>query len=143
MTSFRGPILDMPEMDSPHREMVARAEELAVAARSRNAKKAANLLDELLETTAFHFAQEDEWMDRTSYPDRVAHRTAHDLFLQDLHASALEIRAAGITPRVLEWACGRLPQWIRFHMEKNDRPLARHIERATIRRTDVALEPRS
>ena len=78
-----------------------------------------------------------------AYPDRVAHRTAHDLFLQDLAVSAQEIRASGITPRVLDWACGRLPQWLRFHIETNDRPLARHLERVALRRGEAPSQQRS
>ncbi len=82
-------------------------------------------------------------MDRTAYPDRVAHRMAHDLFLQDLHGSAMEIRGQGVTPRVLDWATGRLQQWLRFHMERNDRPLARHLERTAPKRPASPAHPRS
>ncbi len=143
MTTVHGPVLGLPELDAPHADMLARADDLAAAARSRQARKAATLLDGLIEATALHFAFEEEWMDRTGYPDRVAHRTAHDLFLQDLHGSSLEIRASGVTPRVLDWACGRLQHWLRFHMEKNDRPLARHLERAAPRRTEGPPQKRS
>lgn len=144
MSRVHGPVLGMPELDGPHADMLSRADDLAAAARSRQARKAATLLDGLVEATALHFAYEEEWMDRTSYPDRVAHRTAHDLFLQDLHACATEIRASGVTPRIVDWATGRLQQWLRFHMEKNDRPLARHLERAAARpQAAVPLQGRS
>lgn len=143
MTTVHGPVLGIPELDTPHADLIVRADDLAAAARSRQARKAATLLDGLIEAAALHFAYEDEWMDRTAYPDRVAHRTSHDLFLQDLATSAQEIRAAGITPRVLEWACGRLQLWLRFHMEKNDRPLARHLERAAPRRGAAPSQQRS
>ena len=143
MTTVHGPVLGMPELDAPHADMLSRADDLAAAARSRQARKTATLLDSLIEATALHFAFEEEWMERTGYPDRAAHRTAHDLFLQDLHASSQEIRAAGVTPRVLDWACGRLQQWLRFHMEKNDRPLARYLERTAPRRTDGQPQKRS
>jgi hemerythrin len=143
MSRVQTPVLGMPELDAPHADLLARADDLAAAARSRKARDAAALLDGLVEATALHFAQEEEWMDRTAYPDRVAHRTAHDLFLQDLHLNSQAIRAAGITPRVLDWACGRLQQWLRFHMEKNDRPLARHLERSPVKRTAASNQPRS
>ena len=143
MTHVHGPILGMPELDAPHADLLARVDDLAAAARSRQARKAAGHLDGLIEATALHFAYEDEWMDRSAYPDRVAHRTAHDLFLQDLAVSAQEIRASGITPRVLDWACGRLPQWLRFHIETNDRPLARHLERVALRRGEAPSQQRS
>jgi hemerythrin len=143
MTTVHGPVLGVPELDAPHADMLSRADDLAAAARSRQARRAANLLDGLIEATALHFAYEEEWMDRTAYPDRVAHRTAHDLFLQDLHASGLEIRASGVTPRVLDWASGRLQHWLRFHIEKNDRPFARHLERAARLRSDPQPQRRS
>ncbi|HET8734867.1 MAG TPA: hemerythrin family protein [Anaeromyxobacteraceae bacterium] len=133
MSRVQGPVLGMPELDAPHADLLSRADDLAAAARARRARSTTTLLDGLIEATALHFAYEEEWMDKTAYPDRVAHRTAHDLFLQDLHAASVEVRAAGVTPRVLDWACGRLQQWLRFHMEKNDRPLARHLERTRVR----------
>jgi hemerythrin len=143
MNHVHGPVLGFPEFDTPHADLLLRADDLAAAARSRQAQKATRLLDGLIEATALHFAYEDEWMDRTAYPDRVAHRTSHDLFLQDLAVAAQEIRASGVTPRILDWACGRLPHWLRFHMEKNDRPLARHLERVALRRGGVPSQQRS
>ena len=143
MTRVSGPVLGFPELDAPHAEMLSLADDVAAAARSRQPRQAATFLDGLIETTALHFAHEEELMDRSSYPDRVPHRTAHDLFLQDLHVSGQEIRALGITPRVLEWATGRLQHWIRFHIEKNDRPLARHLERATRKGSGPPVQHRS
>ena len=98
MTRIHGPVLGLPELDAPHADMLTRADDLAAAARSRQARKAILTLDGLLEATALHFAYEEEWMDRTAFPDRVAHRTAHDLFLQDLHTSGQELRASGDHP---------------------------------------------
>ena len=143
MTRVSGPVLGFPEFDAPHAEMLSLADDVAAAARSRQARQATTFLDQLIEATALHFAYEEEWMDRTAYPDRVPHRTAHDLFLQDLHVSGQEIRASGITPRVLDWATGRLQHWLRFHMEKNDRPLARHLERATRKPSGPPVQHRS
>jgi hemerythrin-like metal-binding protein len=129
VSRIAGPVLDFPGLDAPHADMLQRAADLAAAAGARNDRKVASILDGLLEATALHFAFEEELMERTSYPERGAHRAAHDLFLQDLHLSAREIATAGVTPRVLEWATERLQQWLRFHMEANDRPLARHLQR--------------
>jgi hemerythrin len=143
MTRVSGPVLGFPELDAPHAEMLSLADDVAAAARSRQPRQATHFLDGLVEATALHFAAEEELMDRTAYPDRVAHRTAHDLFLQDLHVCGQEIRAAGITPRILEWATGRLQLWIRFHIEKNDRPLARHLEQAARKRGGPPAQHRS
>ncbi|HQR29186.1 MAG TPA: hemerythrin family protein [Anaeromyxobacteraceae bacterium] len=143
MTRVNGPVLGLPELDAPHADLLLRARDLADAARRREGRRAAAILDGLVEASALHFAQEDEWMDRTAYPDRVAHRTAHDLFLQDLHVAVLELAGGEVTPRILDWADGRLPEWLRFHMERNDRPLARHLERALRRSTGKPHPTRS
>lgn len=129
MTKIEGPVLGIPELDSQHLDMLRRAADLAASTRARRDREAATLLEGFMEATALHFAFEEEWMERTAYPDRGAHRSAHDLFLQDLHASALEMGASGVTPRVAEWAATRLQQWIRYHIEVNDRPLVRHLQR--------------
>lgn len=134
MTRVHGPVLDHPDLDVPHADLLARAEELAAAAQARHVRKAATLVDGLLTAAARHFAVEEELMDRTAYPGRVAHRTSHDLFLQDLHGSAREIEEHGVSPRVLDWATGRLQEWLRFHMETNDRPLAAHLKRVAPQR---------
>jgi len=129
MSRIHGPVLDFPELDAPHADMLQRASDLASAAVGRQERKIASILDGLLEATALHFAFEQELMERTAYPERGAHRSAHDLFLQDLHPSAQEIARTGVSPRILEWASVRLQQWLRFHMEANDRPLALYLQR--------------
>jgi hemerythrin-like metal-binding protein len=128
-TRIAGPILGAAELDAPHADLLRRAEELAAAAAARDEARALGVALDLLQATAIHFAHEDELMERSAYPDRAPHRSAHDLFLQDLHLMTEEIEDAGVTPRVADWATGRLPQWFRYHIEKNDRPLARHLER--------------
>lgn len=134
MTNVHGPVLDHPDLDVPHADLLARAAELAVAVRDRQERKSATLVDGLLTAAAQHFAVEEELMDRTAYPERVAHRTAHDLFLQDLHGSVREIAEHGISPRVFDWAIGRLQEWLRFHMEQNDRPLAAYLKKVARQR---------
>lgn len=129
MTRIAGPVLDFPGLDAPHADLLQRAADLATAAVARRDREVASILDGLLEATSIHFALEEELMERTGYPERGAHRAAHDLFLQDLHLSAQEIARAGVSPRVLEWATVRLQQWLRFHMETNDRPLTLHLRR--------------
>jgi hemerythrin len=129
MSRIDGPVLGFPELDSPHAEMLRRAADLMAAANGRRDREAATILDALLDASALHFAREEELMERTAYPQAGPHRAAHDLFLQDLHACASEIARDGVTPRIVKWASVRLQQWLRYHMEANDRPLARHLQR--------------
>ncbi len=142
-TRIAGPILGAAELDAPHADLLRRAGDLAAAAAARDDARALGAAQDLLQATAVHFAFEDELMERSAYPDRAPHRSAHDLFLQDLHLMTEEIDDAGITPRVADWATGRLPQWFRYHIEKNDRPLARHLERVERRHGPASRVQRS
>jgi len=129
VSQIEGPVLGLPELDTPHADLLRQAATLATATRARRDREAATILQGLIEAAATHFAFEEECMQRTAYPDRGPHRAAHDLFLQDLHASALEIGRTGVSPRIVDWASVRLQQWLRYHIEVNDRPLARHLQR--------------
>ena len=123
------PVLDFLDFDAPHDDLVRRASNLDAAVNAGDRTKAASILDGLIDATVFHFAIENELMERSSYPLLAVHRTAHDLFIQDIHASAQEIARSGISPRINDWASGRLQEWLRYHMEENDRPLADHLRR--------------
>lgn len=131
MTPVQGPVLGIPEIDASHGEILQLAEDLAAAARARKVRPAVAALDALIEKVALHFAAENDWMDRTAYPERFAHRSAHDIYLQDLATMGQELRVMGVTPRVVEWATRRCSQWFRFHIDKNDLPFVLHVQRRT------------
>jgi hemerythrin len=119
-----------PEIDDQHVDLVRRAAEIQARVKARDAAGAARLLDGFLEATVRHFATEEALMERSQYMDRTAHRGAHELFLQDLHAVTRQLAAAGTSEAVEEWAASRMPGWLTFHIQTNDAPLGRHLRRA-------------
>src|SRR5512137_2206565 len=125
--------LPWAEIEQQHDDLIRRARSLRADVQARDEGAALEALDEMLEATVLHFKFEEDLMERTGYPERVRHRGAHDLFLQDLYALATEMADAGLTAEVETWATERMPEWLSFHIQTNDAPLARHLQHARVR----------
>lgn len=76
-----------------------------------------------------HVAVEERLMDETLYPERVRHRSAHELFVADLQKLRAELGAQGATPSVAEGLRHRIPEWLRFHIRVNDAPFGAYLAR--------------
>lgn len=115
------------DLDEQHREIIhalAVVEERIGASDSVGTGAA---LGGLVDRVVRHFAAEEGLMDRWRYPERAAHKRAHDLFLHDLMALVQEHREDGLTQDVAEWAQARVPDWFTFHIQANDTPLGRYL----------------
>jgi len=120
------------EVDAQHREFIRLLEEVDARIEAVDERGAAAGLRALVSAVIRHFAAEEAMMERWQYPDRQAHKRSHDLFLQDVLALEREEAEVGLTQEVVDWARGRLPEWISFHMLTNDAPLGRFLaSRAT------------
>ena len=115
------------EIDAQHKEILVRLADLHDRVEHGDEFGARAALDTLADTMVLHFATEQDLMDRSSYPDRAAHKGAHDLFLQDLHALSTELSEVGLTELVHDWVRGRMTEWLTFHIRTNDLPLGRHL----------------
>jgi hemerythrin len=76
-----------------------------------------------------HVAIEERLMDETLYPERVRHKSAHELFVADFERMRTELREFGPTPVVQDWVRRRIPEWLSFHVRVNDQPLAAWLAR--------------
>jgi hemerythrin-like metal-binding protein len=121
-------------MDAHHDAMLRRIAELARNVDEEDAAGAAVALAGLWEETVSHFAAEDVMMEEHLYPERVAHRSAHHLFLEDLRELMRLVAEYGISAEVSEWALQRLPGWVKFHIQANDAPLAQFALRRSAAR---------
>jgi hemerythrin len=84
-----------------------------------------------------HIALEERVMDDLLYPERVRHKSAHELFVADFEQMRAELRSKGPTPAVVNWVRRRTPEWLKFHIRVNDQPLAAWLQR----RRDEAEKP--
>lgn len=124
------PVTGWEEIDSQHADLIRRAAELKARVEARDAAGACAVLEGFLEATLRHFATEEELMERSQYPERTAHKGAHDLFVCDLYALASELAESGLGAVVEDWAVVRMPGWLAFHIQTNDQPLVRHLMRS-------------
>ncbi len=125
-------------LDAHHDVMLARISELARCVEESDAAGVASVLALFWDETVSHFATEDAMMEEHDYPERIAHRRAHHLFLEDLKALVREADEHGISPEVAAWALERLPDWVKFHIQANDAPLAQFVVRRTAARIVAA-----
>ncbi|HUK66094.1 MAG TPA: hemerythrin family protein [Anaeromyxobacteraceae bacterium] len=119
-----------PDIDRQHDRIF---EQLEVATRAAHADDLAGTkraLQELGDAIMAHFAGEESLMAATAYPDRVRHKSAHDLFMQDFVQLTRELDSTGLCAPTLLWISARVPEWIKFHIRVNDEPLGRHLARA-------------
>jgi len=86
-------------------------------------------MTEFADALVAHLRHEERVMEESSYPDRVRHRTSHDLLVSDVLLLQAELEAQGPTPRVVEAVKTRVPEWLRFHTRVNDGPLGEHLAR--------------
>lgn len=124
------PSTGWPEIDAQHADLVGRVAELKSCLSARDLAGASAVLTGLIEATVYHCATEDDLMERSLYPERAAHRMAHDFFIQDLYALSGELADCGLSAVVVDWAGVRVPEWLAFHIETNDAPLVRHLLRS-------------
>ena len=115
-------LLDIPEIDSQHKELIAQVNGLHLAL-LEGADKATrdSLLSQLAEDMRSHFAYEEEWMERYAYPRLEAHKKEHDRLTRNLnelieryHNGELVLSIAV----VMEVKC-----WATIHIEKSDVPM--------------------
>ena len=115
-------------LDRDHVEMFRKLADAASALggdRSRLEAALAAFSSALLD----HLSREERLMDETLYPERVRHRSAHELFVADLQRLRDDLRVLGPTPELDAAVRHRVPEWLRFHIRVNDAPLGEHLAR--------------
>jgi hemerythrin len=121
------------EIDAQHETLVRRFGDVRQAVGAADSAALGAALARLWDATVGHFATEDALMEELAYPERAAHRAAHQLFLEDLKALLREREGHGVSEEVSSWSLHRLPEWLTFHIQTNDAPLARFIARKNAR----------
>jgi hemerythrin len=125
----------LPEMDALHARL---SESITQASQSTDAELARRFLP-LVRNAEQAFSMEEAWMERISFADAKMHREHHALVLSGLHRTHSKIMAGN-------YAAGRdlvdrlLPQWLQFHSDTMDLPLAFAVVRD--RRPPISV-PRS
>jgi hemerythrin-like metal-binding protein len=121
-------LLNHDLLDAQHSEIFRLVDALARAFDGPRGgiEVAAAALSDVLVT---HIATEERIMDDTLYPERVRHRSAHELFMADFLQFRERLREEGPSTEMREWVTRRIPEWLRFHISVNDFPLGVFLAR--------------
>ncbi len=116
-------LLDFEPMDGIHRvfvDLLARAQQAPDA-------ELAQAWSAVIEHTAMHFGQEDEWMRKTHFSGAENHILQHRVVLNLLREGLMQAQAGQFSP-VREMA-GELAVWFAKHTQTQDAALALHMRR--------------
>ena len=120
-------VVGFEEIDGQHRALFERLDAALQSVQADDVAAARDAAAKLSDYLMAHFTAEESFMSATHYPDRGRHKSAHDLFMQDFVQLVAELRNTGLSVPVVEWFTLRVPEWLKFHIQVNDRPLGRYL----------------
>lgn len=121
-------------LDTQHVDLFRKIDDIADALRGPKDVLEAKMTA-FADSLMAHLAIEERVMDELLYPERVRHKSAHEMFAADLERMRAEVRTSGATASVTDWVRRRLPEWLKFHIRVNDQPFASWLLR---RRAEAA-----
>lgn len=95
-----------------------------------------SFLHELINCSSRHFACEEAWMRKTSYPNLEAHQEEHDMFTSKILVFEKEYKhSARISVELLWFLCN----WVTHHIKETDAEFGRFVDSQQIRRKRESL----
>ena len=114
------------QIDEEHRRLFVLAEEMHQALlQGKGVAVLGQLLDSLVEYTRYHFAQEEQLMQRLRYPGYARHRQQHEALTANV--LALQGRAASGEVTMTIEAMQFLIAWLKHHTIASDRQIGDYI----------------
>jgi hemerythrin-like metal-binding protein len=107
-------------LDRAHRDLDRCLRDLRVAILARDARELRGRSCLVVEKLAEHFADEEEMMRTSGWPQLGPHMGHHARLLAHVRRFEQEVVRQGITHHVASWALTRLPEMVRFHMVTSD-----------------------
>ena len=83
-------------------------------------------LDEYVAHVKEHFAGEEVLMQEHDFPSYHMHKTAHDMFLQDLEYASKTWKKSGDLKKIINFIY-KTPEWLVLHVNTVDAPTATYI----------------
>ena len=119
-------MLDYPQvaldfMNRDHAEFVAMREQLLVLLSAKSPLAMVDKqLDELLEHTRHHFAEEERLMQETRFPPYVMHKGEHDNVLADMSAKIASWKQERDLEALEDWLDAAVGNWFVNHVSTMD-----------------------
>ena len=125
--------LDVEEMQETHEEEIKILNEVESLATDYiiNKTHLSELevkLDEYIAHVKEHFSNEERLMRKYDFPSYEMHKTAHDMFLNDINYAIKQWKNSGDVKKVINFIF-KSPEWIVLHINTVDAPTATYIAR--------------
>jgi len=111
-------------IDSQHKELFVRYNSLLDACKEGNGKEVIiPVLDFMVEYVTKHFAEEEQFMERFNYPDRIEHMNQHRELFKHVNEVHKELQEKGPTVAVITSINHTMFNWLLRHVKQTDKQL--------------------
>lgn len=118
-------------IDTQHKELIARVNSLMEAMKHGKGREEIDRIVAFVESyVGMHFAEEEQLMVWSRYPDYPAHRALHAAFVNDFVKMKSELDAAGGSLLPVLQIQRRVCDWTINHIGKTDRLLGEFLKDA-------------
>ena len=123
--------LDVEEMQETHEEeikLLNEVEKLAIkyGMDKSNLNELEAKLDEYIAHVKVHFANEERLMKKYDFPSYDMHKTAHDMFLEDISYAITQWKSFGDIKKIINFIY-KSPEWIVLHINTVDVPTSAYL----------------
>ena len=123
--------LDVEEMQETHEEeikLLNEVEKLAIkyGMDKSNLSELEAKLDEYIAHVKVHFANEERLMQKYDFPSYEMHKTAHDMFLEDISYAITQWKSFGDIKKIINFIY-KSPEWIVLHINTVDVPTSAYL----------------
>src|SRR5574340_92374 len=124
--------IGVEEIDSQHKELFQRINDLDSAMKQGTAKaEVVRLIDFLEQYVVIHFGAEEKYMLDFNYAGYARHKTKHDWFRKEFSDIRTKLDAGGITPDVIMLSNNLLITWFSNHIRSIDMMLGSFLKSRT------------
>lgn len=114
----------LPEIDSQHKMIIEKFNELSTAIEERRGRSAAGpILDFLQFYAVWHFGREEKCMEQYQCPAAAANKRGHAEFLEKFGQLYEQYQEVGIDSQLVQTTYGELADWINHHIRQVDAQL--------------------
>ncbi|MDH4161703.1 MAG: bacteriohemerythrin [Nitrospirota bacterium] len=121
---------EVNEIDDQHKELFKRIDSLLEAWKQGKAHAEVDkVINFLTEYVVFHFGNEEKYMVKYGYTNKVQHLAQHDLFVKTFGRLKEKFMARGANAELIEEANQLLVDWLKNHIKYSDKALGLFLKR--------------
>lgn len=121
---------EVAEIDDQHKELFKRIDSLLEAWKQGKAHgEVDRVINFLTEYVVFHFGNEEKYMNKYGYTNKVQHLAQHDLFVKTFGRLKEKFMARGANAELIEEANQLLVDWLKNHIRYSDKALGLFLKR--------------